>query len=307
MEIKSAVRMIFPRDLLTPKFYHNPEQKIVQILTTVQEPGSARPDTKQLLMELDEVVLYLGAVAASDAPIDGREKDLLRHLLRDFGATQFQADELVAALPEPFQVQPTLNTLSERTTAIKLLRAMLVIAYCDGSFDPEEVPFLTPVIGKFSLTSDELSRAKQQAFYFLRPAPPSISLPQEVVNSGNWELIQTTAREQFELYRNTYFERFRSDLKGADADTCYLAMSVGPPSFDLAYEKERFLNSHPDMTMMDEESTLALLRDEAERKLRSVWEAAYAPRCNSCYLDAPGKRRDLCPRCGAEYGEPPRR
>ena len=258
-------------------------------------------------MELDEVVLYLGAVAASDAPIDGREKDLLRHLLRDFGATQFQADELIAALPEPFQAQPTLNTLSQRENALRLLRAMLVIAYCDGSFDPEEVPFLTPVIQKFSLTAEELSRAKQQAFYFLRPAPPSINQPQELVRSENWSEIERIAHEQYDLYRDTYFERFRSDLKTANAETCYLAMAVGPPTFDLTYQKERFPNSHPDMTMMDDETTLALLRDEAERKLRSQWEAAYAPRCNSCYLDAPGKRRDLCPRCGAEYGEPPRR
>jgi uncharacterized tellurite resistance protein B-like protein len=258
-------------------------------------------------MDLDELIIYLGAVAASDNPIDGREKDLLRHLLRDFGANQDQAEHLVAALPVPFQAQVTLNSLNSRDKALKLLRAMLVISYCDGSFDPEEVPFLTPVVDRFSITPPELSRLKQHAMYFLRLAPPSITVPPETVQSENWPEVQRIAQEQFNLYRKTFYDRFRAELQGADAETCYLAMAVGAPTFDTKHVRDRFLESHPDFFMMEDEASLKFLRDETEKKMRSQWDAAYSSRCNSCYLEAPGKRRDSCPRCSAEYGEPPRR
>lgn len=258
-------------------------------------------------MELDELVLYLGAVAAADAPIDGREKDLMRHLLRDFGATQDQAEHLVAALPQPFQANITLNSLQSRDTALKLVRAMLVISYCDGSFDPEEVPFLLPVVDRFSVSPDELSRLKQHAFYFLRLSPPSIVIPPDLISSGNWSEVQKHAREQFELYQETYYQRFHQDLKNADEETCYLAMAFGAPSFDTKPTRDRFLESHPDYLLMEDGSAIHFLRDEAEKKLRSQWESFYAGRCNSCYLEAPGKLRDPCPRCQAEYGEAPRR
>src|SRR5690606_27232222 len=101
-----------------------------------------------------------------------------------------------------------------------------------------------------------------------------------------WDEVERLAQEQFELNRRTYFERFQSDLAGADAETCYLAMMVGAPSFDTSHVRERFLNSHPDTMMMEDHTLLGLLRDEAEKKLRSQWEAAYSSRCNSCYLEA---------------------
>ena len=258
-------------------------------------------------MNLDEMITYLGAVAASDGPINGREKDLLRHLAKDFGASHSQADELVAALPEPFQAQVTLGSLQSRETALKLLRAMLVISYSDGSFDQEEVPFLTPVVDRFSITPPELSRIKLQAMYFLRLTPPSIALPQEIVQAENWPEVERVATEQFDLYRKTFFDRFHDEIKDADAETCYLAMAAGPPTFDTEHVENRFLQSHPDFCMLDDEAALDFLRDEAEKKMRSQWDAAYTSRCNSCYLEAPGKRRDPCPRCNAEYGEPPRR
>jgi uncharacterized tellurite resistance protein B-like protein len=258
-------------------------------------------------MDLDELVIYLGAVAAADEPIDGREKDLLRHLLKDFGASQHQAENLVAALPDTFSSQVTLNSLQSRESALKLLRAMLVISYSDGSFDPEEVPYVTPVVERFSITPSELSTLKQQAMYFLRLQPPSIALPQELVESQNWEEVERFAQEQFNLYRQTFHDRFHAEIKDADDETCYLAMAAGAPTFDTKHARDRFLQSHPDFFMMEDADSLKFLRDETEKIMRNRWESAYASRCNSCYLEAPGKRRAPCPRCGAEYGEPPRR
>src|SRR5690606_31778290 len=112
-------------------------------------------------MDLNELTIYLAAAAASDEPIDGREKDLMRHLLRDFGADHEQAQALVAGLPEPFHLQANLSTLSSREVALDLVRALLVISYCDGSFEEEEGRFLTPLIERFSLTGPELTKASK--------------------------------------------------------------------------------------------------------------------------------------------------
>lgn len=254
-------------------------------------------------MDLKELTIYLGAAAASDEPIDGREKDLMRHLLRDFGADHQQAHDLVAALPEPFQLQATLSTLSSREVALDLVRALLVISYCDGCFEEEEGRFLTPLIERFSLTGPELTKAKQQALYFLKLSPPSIRIPQELVQAQNWDAVSELAHEHYQVIRREFYNRFQSELRTADAETCFLAMSVGPPSFDITHTKERFAQAHPDFFHMDEEESISHLRDESERQLRNQWESAYAARCNFCYLEAPGKRRDPCPRCGADYGE----
>ena len=118
-------------------------------------------------MELQEVVNYLAAAAAADAPIDGRERDLMDHLLQDFGATHSEASKLISALPDPFNLKPTIETLESRDIGLKLLRALLVISYCDGTFDAEELPFLEPLVDKFQVRAEELKRLKQQALYLL--------------------------------------------------------------------------------------------------------------------------------------------
>ena len=102
-------------------------------------------------MELQEVVNYLAAAAAADAPIDGRERDLMDHLLQDFGATHSEASKLISALPDPFNLKPTIETLESRDIGLKLLRALLVISYCDGTFDAEELPFLELLVDKFQV------------------------------------------------------------------------------------------------------------------------------------------------------------
>lgn len=258
-------------------------------------------------MDLKELVHYLGAVAASDGPIDGREKDLMRHLLRDFGASFQEAADLVASLPEPFPGGATLASLQDRQVALNLLRALLVISYCDGCFEREEMPYLTPIVEGFAVSGAELTRQKQQALYYLKLSPPSIPVPAELVSQGQWEAVGRAAKEAYQRLRDDYFNRFQVELKSADEETCYLAMSVGPPSFDISHTKDRFLQSNPDLSHLDEEDSLHLMRDEAERQLRSQWDSAYVDRCNFCFLEAPGKRRDLCPRCQAEYGEAARR
>jgi hypothetical protein len=258
-------------------------------------------------MELYETVTYLAAAAASDAPIDGREKDLMRHLLPDFGADGDEARKLVNDLPVPFDREATLDTLKDRAVGLKLLRALLVIAYCDGSFDQEELPFLTPIVDRFSISSAELNRAKLQALYFLRLDPPSVKVSGELVSSEDWDSVCRQAHQQHEVFRQQFYQRFQDELDLADEETCYLALAVGPPSFDTEHTRTRFMQTNPDSLHMDEKQVLQLLRDEAEKKLRDQWDSAYASRCNFCYLEAPGKRRDNCPRCQGEYGVAARR
>jgi hypothetical protein len=258
-------------------------------------------------MELNEVVNYLGAAAASDGPIDGRENDLLTHLMKDFGATSAQASDLVASLKPGPSLPPNLNTLTDRDTALRLLRGLLVISYCDGSFDKEEVPFVTPLIDKFSISGSELTRAKRQALYFLGMDPPSIQIPPELVQNEKWDDVCQLAHRQYDVYRKEFYKRFQDELDSADKETCYLAMAVGPPSFDTEHTERRFIQSNPDFLHLDDVPALQMLRDEAERRLRNQWEAAYSSRCNFCFLEAPGRRRDLCPKCKGEYGVSARR
>ncbi|HIB67361.1 MAG TPA: hypothetical protein EYO33_20215 [Phycisphaerales bacterium] len=254
-------------------------------------------------MELQEVVNYLAAAAAADAPIDGRERDLMDHLLQDFGATHNEASKLISALPEPFNLTPTIHSLESRENGLKLLRALLVISYCDGTFDAEELPFLEPLVDKFQVRADELRRLKQQALYFLGLRAPSIEIPQELIASGDWDKVCEVAQTQYKNYLRDYQRRFEQELDSADEETCYMALNVGPPTFDTTHARNRFLQGNPDFLHLDDAAGLQMLRDNAEKRLRDRWEAAYSGRCNFCYLEAPGRRRDPCPRCGKEYGE----
>ena len=256
----------------------------------------------QEMYQLLEIRNYLAGAAASDGPIDGKERDLLQHLLRDFGAEYGQARTMVSDITEAPTSPPSLEGLSCRETALKLLRALLVISYCDGSFDPEELPFLTAVVDRFQFSPSELHRAKQQALFFLRHDFPSIRIPQELLAQQDWDRVCQLAQQHYEFYRKEFYKKFQADLDTADEESCYLAMAVGPPTFDTEYTRERFLQSNPDYLHLDDEEALTLLRDQAEAQLRKQWLASYVDRCNSCYLQAPGKRQDPCPRCGAEYG-----
>lgn len=258
-------------------------------------------------MELQQILDYLAGAAAADGPIDGKERDLLQHLLRDFGADYSQAKSLVDSMTKiPFK-PPSLQSLSSREEALKLLRALLVIAYCDGSFDPEEVPFITPLVDQFQLSPSELNNAKQQALFFIRHDFPSIRIPPELVQSEDWDKVCQVAQQHYEFYRKEFYKKFQDDLDSADEESCYLAMAVGPPTFDTEHTRNRFLQLNPDFCHMDDAEALSLLRDQAESQLRKQWEATYVDRCSFCYLQAPGKRRDPCPRCKGEYGEAARR
>lgn len=258
-------------------------------------------------MEFQEVVNYLAAAAAADEPIDGYERDLMTRLLQDMGAGQSQAAELVSNLPTPFELEPTLDTVTEQHDGVKLLRGLLVIAYSDGTFDNEELPFLTPLVDKFSISGAELKKLKQQALYFIGLRAPAIRIPQEVAETGNWDQVCEIATEEFKRRKQEYYRRFEKDLDNADEETCYLALNVGPPTFDTSHAKNRFLQSNPDFLHLEDGAAIQLLRDNAEKRLRERFEAAYSARCNFCFLEAPGRRRDPCPRCQKEYGESARR
>lgn len=244
---------------------------------------------------------YLCAVATSDGPMDGRETDLLHRLLPDFGVDPGDARTLVAGSTG----ESTLEGIDSRDMGLALLRASLVISYCDGHFDNEELPFLTPIVDKFQVSGAELGEAKLQALYYLRLEPHSLQVPQNLIQQEQWDAVADAAQAQYRVMRGEYLNRVRADLDNAAAETCYLAMNVGPPSFDTSHSKERFQESNPDHFHMDENQAILALRDAAERSLMARWESAYKSNCRHCNLDAPGRRRDLCPRCQGEYGTSP--
>lgn len=245
---------------------------------------------------------YLCAVATSDAPMDGRETDLLHRLLPDFGIDPGSARELVAGYSNQ---AASLDGVESREVGLALLRAALVISYCDGTFDNEELPLLAPLVDKFKISGEELNRAKVQALYYLRLEPRSLELPAHLKEQQQWEAICEAAQAQYRVLRDEFLARVRAELNGADEETCYLALNVGPPSFDTSHARERFQESNPDHFHMDEEQAVLTLRDAAERSLMARWESAYKTNCRHCNLEAPGRRRDLCPRCEGEYGTSP--
>ena len=253
-------------------------------------------------MQIEAIFSYLAAAALSDGPLEGKERDLLLHLIRDFGASMQQAQEMVRQVESYVDQANNLSELDSKPLAWKVLRALLVISYCDGSFDREEVPFLANLVDRFGFSAAELNRAKQQALYFLRPEFPPVAVPVDAVQAQAWKRVCESAQEHVEYLRQEYFRRFQAELAAADADTCYIAMSVGPPSFDTEHTEGRFLQSNPDFLHADDSEALQMLRDHAEFELRKRWEAAYEPHCGSCFLEAPGRRRDPCPRCRREYG-----
>lgn len=254
-------------------------------------------------MDLRTIFSYLAAAAISDGPLEGKERELLRLLIRDFGADFGQAQQWVEQAEELAREPVDLASAPSKEQAWKLLRALLVISYCDGSFDPEELPYLSAMVDRFGFSAQDLNRAKQQALYFLRPEFPAVEIPAVLIQSQNWNAVAQAAKQHLDFLRKEYFHRFQSDLSSADEEACYLAMDGGPPSFDTEHAKRRFLQNNPDFFHADEDEGIKILRDRAEFELRKKWEASYLPRCGSCHLEAPGRRRDPCPRCRKEYGE----
>lgn len=245
---------------------------------------------------------YLCAVAASDAPIDGRETDLMHRMLPDFGVDPGDARTHVAS----YEGQPpNLDEIESRSVGLALLRASLVITYCDGVFDTVELPLLTPLVDRFQVSAQELQEAKLQALYYLRLEPESVQLPGHLKESQQWEAVEEAAQAQYRVMRDEYLTSVRRDLDKASEETCYIAMNVGPPSFDTSHARERYQESNPDHFHMTDEQALLSLRDAAERSLMARWESAYKTNCRHCNLEAPGRRRDECPRCGGEYGTSP--
>ncbi len=245
---------------------------------------------------------YLCAVAASDRPIDGRETDLMHRMLPDFGIDPGNARSLVAA----YEGQTaSLEGIDSREVGLALLRACLVIAYCDGKFDNDELPFLAPLVDRFQVSGEELKEAKLQALYYLRLEPDSIQVSEHLKQEQQWDALEEATQSQYRVMRDDYQRSVRRDLEQASEETCFVAMNVGPPSFDTSHARERYQESNPDHFHMSEEQAMGALREAAESALLARWESAYKSDCRHCNLEAPGRRRDECPRCGGEYGTAP--
>ena len=210
-------------------------------------------------MKLIDIANYLAATAAADGPICGREKDLMRHLLKDFGADSQSAEKIVAELSGVVP-NSALKTPRDASVAVKLLRGLLVISYSDGSFEKEELPYLRHLVDSFNIQAQQLNTLKLQAHYYLGQDPPSISIPTELLTEENWEGACGFAHERYELFRTDFYRKVKDDLLTADTETCYIAMSVGPPTFDTEHTRDRFLQSNPSFADLEPEQSLTFLR-----------------------------------------------
>lgn len=249
---------------------------------------------------------YLIATAWADGEMDGREQDKLRRLM-----TQFEIpDETVKALMSQWSKEspplPELD-LEDRDEALALLSALLVISYSDGEFSNTELPLLLPIVEKFQVTGPELQQMKLQALYYLKLDPESLPVPSKPVSEGDWPAVEEAMQATYQQSFDAHVDKTRSEIAMAEPETLYLAIHVGFPSFDTSDSRTRFQQNKSELAEFHKiDDELQLLRAEAEKQLIERWQSFYLSRCRSCKLEAPGKRRDPCPRCGEEYGATPR-
>ena len=256
-------------------------------------------------MDSLEIGQYLIATAWADGELDGREQDKLRRLLVQFDISNDEVKSLMDQWSQTPPPTPSLE-LDDRDEALALLSALLVISYSDGEFSSTELPFLAPLVDKFQVTGDELQQMKLQALYYLRLEPESLTLPHGLIKEGNWPAVEETLQATYQQAFDAHVDKTRAEIDFAEADTLYLAINVGFPSFDTSDSRARFKENQEELSRLHNTTDeLTLLKAEAEKHLVERWQSFYLSRCRSCKLEAPGKRRDPCPRCGEEYGATP--
>lgn len=252
-------------------------------------------------MKDDELAAYLTAAAWADGPISDDERALVETLLFHLGLEREQASDLLEEWEFKAPPAPDLFSLTDRAQAIALLRALLVLSYCDGHFGMDELPYLTKVLDKFKVTSDELSQLRLQAQFYLDPEAEIIVSDPGLVQAGRWDEVEKAAvRNKTEL-RVAAEQKVAQDLQAANQDSLLLTLYRGR-SFDPAEARSEFEKRRSDFAerhgaLPDDE----LLRRQIALVTMAKWDRLYAERCASCGLGAPGRKGSLCPRCNEDY------
>lgn len=252
-------------------------------------------------MNNTELAAYLAAAAWADGPMSDTEGDLVENLLYSLGLERAEATELLKAWEFKAPPPPDLGNLKERSQGVALLRALLVLSYSDGHFGIEELPYLTKVLDKFKISTEELVQLRLQAQYYLDPEAPIIMSPQALVEAGRWEEVEVAAREARTQLRASCEAKIRQELKTASEDSLLVMLYRGR-SFDPLEARAEFEKRRADlMERHGAKPDSELLQAQIALVTMAKWDRLYSERCASCGLAAPGRRGSVCPRCSEDY------
>ncbi len=249
-----------------------------------------------------DLTSYLAAAAWADGPITGAEQDLAENLLFGLGLERDDAECHFEEWKFKAPPAPDLTSLTDRDQALALLRALLTLSYSDGHFGLEELPYLTRILDKFKVTSEELKQLRLQACYYLDPDAQMVNVPSELVEAGRWDDVEQAASQAKSELRAETENKIRKDLLAASFETLQLVLHRGR-SYDLAEAGAEFARRRESMlerfgAMTDEQ----LLQAQIMLIATAKWERQYQLSCSECDLAAVGRRGDVCPRCGEDYG-----
>lgn len=252
-------------------------------------------------MRNEDVAAYVAAAAWADGPISDDERALVENLLFSLGLERREAAELLRGWEFKAPAPPDLSSLTDRAQGIALLRALLVLSYSDGHFSMDELPYLTKILDKFKVSTDELNQLRLQAQYYLEPEAPPIEVSRPLVDAGRWDAVEAQARESRAELRSATERKIRQELSTASLDSLLVMLYRGR-AFDLneatlEFEKRRgdLIERHG--AMHDDR----LLQTQIALVTLAKWDRLYADRCASCGLAAPGRKGSLCPRCSEDY------
>ncbi len=252
-------------------------------------------------MTKEDIAAYLTAAAWADGPISETESRLVENLLYGLGHERDEAHDRLRLWQYKAPAAPDLASLRDREQAIALLRALLVLSYSDGHFGIEELPYLSKILDKFKVSTEELVQLRLQGRYYLDPEAAALEIPEEYVVGGDWDQVAEAARQERTLMRAEAERRIREELSSATMATLLLILYRGR-SYDLKDAEAEFEKRRGDLierhgARHDE----ALLQAQIGLLTLAKWDRLYAERCAACGLEAPGLKGSLCPRCKEDY------
>jgi hypothetical protein len=248
-----------------------------------------------------DLAAYLASAAWADGPMSDAERDLLENLLFSLGLEREGARERLKAWEFKAPESADLSGLTDRGQAVALLRALLVLSYSDGHFGIEELPYLSKILDKFKISTEELVQLRLQAQFSLDPEAPQVEVDPALVSAERWDAVEEAARTARQALRQEAEGRVKEQLREATLDSLKVMLYRGR-AFDLAEAKAEFEKRRGDLierhgSMYDD----GLLQAQLALFTMARWDRLYAERCASCGLAAPGRKGTLCPRCNEDY------
>lgn len=252
-------------------------------------------------MNNSELAAYLSAAAWADGPVTDSEQNLVENLLFSLGLERDEAKGLLKQWEFKAPESPDLSALSDRGQGIGLLRALLILSYSDGHFGIEELPYLSKILDRFKVSSEELMQLRLQARYYLDPETHNVEIDPVLVEGGRWTEVESSAQAVKTRLREEARRRIADELMMADETTLLLSLYRGR-DFDPDYARAEFEKRREDLIERHgPKYDSQLLQAQILVMTMAKWDRLYADRCAGCGLNAPGRKGDLCPRCGEEY------